>query len=850
MNSVQMDQAIADTMVTEAVAYCAQQEFSGNRESTLHALSLGRCDICRLLSDSLVEQISEYLGRMDKNLKAVYRYEPDLSIGQTPGEPGMSSTSGVGINLVAWVERKSPALNDLGSTLETVIGNSRRKISCQKATPACLILDVQAVDDQDLVELRGYGVIVDCGYIRSTKIWSREDDSRRPVTARLLQRQQSPSQLTTPFNPELAPESVLIAQGLEIEGLEPEHQAALQHRLLNLKSSLIRRIISDQLAYINIAKKWFDTADLADILEHRIGQGKIGGKAAGLVLATRILKSVADEELKEALCTPESYFLGSDQIYIFMAMNGLMHWNDQKYKPEAQIYAEYPKIVQEFQQGEFPPEVLEELRRMLVQVGSRPLIVRSSSQLEDNFGTSFAGKYNSYFCPNQGSPQENLKALTSAIMQTYASTLKPEALMYRRSKELQDYDERMAVLIQVVQGEKFGKYFLPHAAGVAFSRNIYRWTPEIRREDGFLRLVWGLGTRAVERVGDEYPRLVALSHPTLQPDDSCQSISQYSQRYVDLIDLEENQLKTLPIHEVLKPGYKPLRFIAQLEQDGYIITPRSRVKAVDISNLAITFEAFMSRTPFPEMVSRLLRDLEEHYHKAVDVEFAVHITDTYAQPPEIKISLLQCRPQSYLLDNQIVQLPADILPEDVVFSTTFIVPRGHLEDIHYVVFVSPEAYFALPTPEARNQVGRVVGQLNKVLTDIPFICIGPGRWGTTNHDLGVFVGYADIFNASALVELSGHGISPAPEPSLGTHFFLDLMEAQIYPLAICLDQPGNFFNQTFFYDTPNVIGDWIEVSDELADCVRVIDARTFRDGYHLELVMDDEAGKAVAFFTM
>ena len=850
MNSVQMDQSFADQMVMDAVAHCAKQKFSGDGERTLHALRLGRCDICRLISDNLVKQIGEYLGRMDKNVKAVYRFEPELSIDHSPGEPGMSSTVGVGINLVAWVDRKSAALNALSSTLETVIGNSRRKISCQKATPACFILDVQPVNDYDLVERRGYGVVVDCNYIRSTKVWSREDDSGRPVTARLRQRQQDPSKLTAPFNPDLVPESVLIAQGLEIERLEPEHRNALQDRLLSLKTNLIQRIISDQLAYINISKEWFSIEDLAEIHKRKIGNGRIGGKAAGLVLATRILESVADEELKGALCTPTSYFLGSDLIYIFMAMNGLMHWNEQKSKPEAQIYAEYPKIVQEFQRGGFPPEVLEELRRMLVQVGSCPLIVRSSSQLEDNFGTSFAGKYNSYFCPNQGSPQENLKALTSAITRTYASTLKPEALLYRRSKELQDYDERMAVLIQVAQGEEFGKYFLPHGAGVALSRNIYRWAPQIKREDGFMRVVWGLGTRAVERLGNDYPHLVALSHPTLQPDDSCQSIRHYSQRYVDLIDLQANELKTLPIHEVLKPGYKPLRFIAQLEQDGYIVTPRSRVKAADIPNLAITFEAFMSRTPFPELMSRLLRNLEEHYHEAVDVEFAVHITDTYAKPPEIQISLLQCRPQSYLLDTQVVPLPADIPPEDVVFSTAFIVPRGHLEDIHYVVFVSPQAYYALPSAEVRAEVGRTIRRLNEVLTGNSFICVGPGRWGTTNSDLGVFVSYADIFNAGALVELSGEGVGVAPEPSLGTHFFLDLMEAHIYPLAICLDQPGSVFNQAFFNDATNVIGDWIEVSEQQADCVRVIDARAFREGHHLELVMDDEAGKAVAFFTM
>ena len=848
MNSVQIDQTLADTMVAEAVANCAQQKFNGDTERALRALNQGHCDICRLLSDSLVEQIGAYLGKMDKNVKAVYRYEPELSF-HSSGESGLVSTTGVGINLVALVERKSAALNALGSTLETVISKSRRKISCQKATPACFILDVQTVDDVDLVERRGYGVVVENRYIRSTRIWSRKDNDKPAVKVSLRKRRPEFAQLSDPFNPELVPESVLIEQGLEIERLESESKADLQHHLLHLKGSLIRRILSDQLDYINIAKDWFSFEELAEIQSRKIGNGKIGGKAAGLVLATRILDSVADAELKEALCTPSSYFLGSDLIYLYMAMNGLMHWNEQKYKPETQIYAEYPKIVEEFLQGEFPPEVVEELRQMLLQVGSSPLIVRSSSQLEDNFGTSFAGKYNSYFCPNQGNPQENLKALTSAIIRTYASTLKPEALLYRRSKGLQDYDERMAVLIQVAQGEQSGRYFLPHGAGVAFSRNIYRWAPQIRREDGIMRLVWGFGTRAVERIGNEYPRLVALSHTTLQPDDSCQSIRQYSQHYVDLIDLQENEFKTLPVHEVLKPGYKPLRYITQMERDGYFVTPRSRVKTTEIPNLAITFEALLSGTPFPELMSRLLRYLEEHYHEAVDVEFAVQITDTYTRPQEIKISLLQCRPQSYLLDTQSVQLPANIPPENIVFKTRFIVPRGYLKDIQYVVFISPPAYFALPTSQARTEVGRIIGRLNEVLNEKSFICVGPGRWGTTNSDLGVFVSYADIFNAAALVELSGLGVGPTTEPSLGTHFFLDLMEAQIYPLAICFDDPDSYFNQAFFHDSPNVICDWIEVSEQLADCVRVIDARTFREGHHLELVMDDEAGKALAFIT-
>ena len=303
--------------------------------------------------------------------------------------------------------------------------------------------------------------------------------------------------------------------------------------------------------------------------------------------------------IRACLHIPESYFLGSDVMYIFMAMNGLMHWNDQKYKTEEQIRTEYPQIQEQFRAGVLPPEVVKELRGILDRVGRQPLIVRSSSQLEDNFGTSFAGKYDSFFCPNQGSVEENLKALTTAIARTYASTLNPEALLYRRSKKLQDYDERMAALLQVVEGETFDHYFLPDAAGVAFSHNLYRWDPQIRRDDGFVRLVWGLGTRAVERVGNDFPRLVALSHPMLQPDDSPRAIRHYSQHFVDLIDLEANLLTTMPVGEVLKSRYPPLRFLAQIEQDGYLTSPLSRILEADMAKAGHHFRPVLIQDAVP-----------------------------------------------------------------------------------------------------------------------------------------------------------------------------------------------------------------------------------------------------------
>jgi len=195
------------------------------------------------------------------------------------------------------------------------------------------------------------------------------------------------------------------------------------------------------------------------------------------------------------------------------------------------------------------------------------------------------------------------------------------------------------------------------------------------------------------------------------------------------------------------------------------------------------------------------------------------------------------------------------LPNDqIAFQTHFMVPQGFVSGIRFAIFINPEAYFSLPSAAKRKELSGVIGQLNAALTDQRFICVGPGRWGTLNTDLGVYVSYADICNAEALVELAGRGIGPAPEPSLGTHFFQDLMEAQIFPLAICVDHPDTIFNREFFYNTPNSLSallsrqDWIASDDLLTQSIHLIDVSAFRPGHHLDLAMDDEQGLAMAYF--
>jgi len=222
----------------------------------------------------------------------------------------------------------------------------------------------------------------------------------------LAERAPRPEEIEVGFNPELAPLPMLFEQAYHILKMSPEQRAKQQARLQEIKVVLIRTLVSDQLDYVSLAKDWLTVQDLDQIRKRKIGPGKIGGKAAGMLLAYRILQSEAPEEVRSLIRIPESYYLGADVMYTFMVHNDLMKWADQKYKDEAQIRAEFPMLRQEYLRGTFPQDILERFRALLVELSNRPIIVRSSSLLEDNFGTSFAGKYESHFLPNQGSLEE------------------------------------------------------------------------------------------------------------------------------------------------------------------------------------------------------------------------------------------------------------------------------------------------------------------------------------------------------------------------------------------------------------------------------------------------------------
>jgi hypothetical protein len=651
------------------------------------------------------------------------------------------------------------------------------------------------------------------------------------------------------FNPELAPWAMLFARGEEYESYPPEKRAAVQHHLKEMVVVLSKGMLTDQLDFVGLAREFFSIDDLKSIRQKRIGRGKIGGKSAGMMLAWKIIQRLGpeiDPELTKCIEIPESYFVGADVFYDFQDINNLVQFMNQKYKNLDEIRADYPELRRAYIGGEFPEDVKDRFRALLRAVGDSPIVVRSSSLLEDNFGFSFAGKYDSFFLPNQGTYEQRLSALMRAISQVYASALSPDALEYRRRMGLLDYDERMAVLIQKVVGTRYRSYFFPALAGVAFSHNPFRWNARIRREDGLVRLVWGLGTRAVDRVANDYPRMIALSHPTLRPEMGARAVSKYSQHLVDVINLETNTCETLPVSQLLSSEFPGMHVLASVNKGDYVQPVFSLLGEPDPHSLVLTFDNLIASSNFVPLLKHLLQTLEQSYERPVDIEFAVQELGG-RHGSQIRLSLLQCRPLSFRQDGRVVQIPKNIPKGNILFSANRLVPQGLVSGVRYIVWIDPNTYDRIPNPIDKIEIARVVGRLNQALNGDKFILMGPGRWGSSNISLGVKVSYADIAHASALIEVAlAHG-EHAPEASYGTHFFQDLVESHIYPLPIYPDDPGVAFNWDFFDNAPNVLSRVLPGHASHSRYIKVIDVVEASGGRRLEIVMNGEEDKALGY---
>jgi hypothetical protein len=613
-----------------------------------------------------------------------------------------------------------------------------------------------------------------------------------------------------------------------------------------LRVSLLRKFFTDQLKFIDTAKNFVTVEDFYQ-LGHRIigparSHGKLGGKSAGLFLACQIVtRSSEYTEMFGDIRSPKTWYVTSDGLLEFVHFNMLEDVFNRKYMEIDQIRREYPYVIQLFKNSYFPPDMAKGLSVALDDFEDRPLIVRSSSLLEDRMGTAFSGKYKSLFLANQGTKRERLAALQDAIAEVYASLFSPDPIEYRAERGLLDVHEEMGIMIQEVVGQRVGKYFVPAFAGVAFSNNEFRWSPRIRRKDGLVRLVPGLGTRAVDRLSDDYPYLAAPGQPALRVTTTPDEVAFYTPKFIDVINLEKNTFETVELDALLAEygnEYPLAHRIYSKVEDGTIRKPLSRMQDFESGQWVANFGGLVEDTSFLTRLHKLMGLLEERLDTPVDIEFAVDADAFY---------LLQCRPQSFGPDWAPAPIPRNLPREQLVFSAKRHVSNGRVPDVTHIVYVRPEGYHDLEDSQKLKEVGRVIGRLNKLLPKRQFALLGPGRWGSRGDiKLGVSVTYSDINNTSLLVEIARRKGNYVPDLSFGTHFFQDLVEAGIRYLPLYPDEPDVTLNDTFLTHANNVLPKILPEFAGLADTVRVIDVPQETGGQVMKVLMNADLDEAVA----
>ena len=591
---------------------------------------------------------------------------------------------------------------------------------------------------------------------------------------------------------------------------------ALVHEVLQ---HTLRMIVSRDERVIRLAERYLTLSDILAIQQRMIGTGLIGGKTVGVLLARAILKQT-DPRWRDLLEIHDSFFIGSDVFYTFLVRNGCW-WVREKQKNPSTFLDGAETARRRILRGDFPDYVLRQFSDMLDYFGQSPIIVRSSSLLEDNFGNAFAGKYDSVFCVNQGPREKRLEDLLSAVRTIYASTMSERALQYRARRGILDRDEQMGLLVQRVSGSQQGRLFYPHVAGVGLSFNPYVWSEQIDPAAGMARLVLGLGTRAVDRSDDDYTRVVSLSDPERRPESHFDSVRQYAQKRIDVLDLEDGQLTTRQFAEVVKNSPNlPLALVASLDEH---LERQARERGMrEVFPWVLTFEELLRDTPFVADLREMLKILQQAYDYPVDVEFTANFIDD----KHYKINLLQCRPFQVREAGTIPNPPTHIAPERLVLEAHgAVIGHSRIGTIDRLVYVVPDVYGQLPLND-RHHIARLIGQITRLRGSEAanhLLLMGPGRWGTNSPELGVPVRFAEINRATVLCEMVAMRDGLVPDVSLGTHFFSDLVETDILYLALFPQRQDNQLNEAFFDEQPNRLAELLPNAADWAHCIRVID---------------------------
>lgn len=600
---------------------------------------------------------------------------------------------------------------------------------------------------------------------------------------------------------------------------------------------LLRSAITRDEKFMPLVCRYFELPDLMAIIQRMIGTGLIGGKSLGMLLARAILRRKAPH-LYEKLEPHDSFFIGADVYYTYLVQNRCWELKRKVGDPlvSEERHEERQKLLLS---GTFPEHIRRQFAEMLDYFGQSPIIVRSSSLLEDSYGNAFSGKYETVFCANQGTPEDRLEAFMAAVRQVYASTLSQEALAYRAQRGLLDQDEQMSLLIQRVSGALYGDNYFPQIAGVGFSFNPYAWNEEIEPAAGMLRLVFGLGTRAVDRISSDYTRLIALNAPTLHPEGGGADSMKFSQREVDILDLSENKLTAKEFNSVIA-GIDPSSLSLDLFAEPLPDAPG------DTRHL--TFRRLVGETSFVTTMREILHTVQEAYAYPVDIEF----TANFMPSGDYRVNLVQCRPFQVRTTrgSSCVRAPSNLRRQDILMESTGpVIGQGASMRIDRLIYVVPSVYGAM-NESSRYSVARLIGKLNRMTvpgTDPVIMLAGPGRWATSTPSLGVPVSFAEINAASVVCEIAAMHEGLIPDVSLGTHFFNDLVELDMLYFAVSPHRKGHSINLDLLLSLPNKLETLIPEAAAFSHALRVVDGGDIPGGLRLNLHADTVKQKAICY---
>lgn len=507
----------------------------------------------------------------------------------------------------------------------------------------------------------------------------------------------------------------------------------------------------------------------------RMGDGSLGGKARGLAFLNRLIEkhSLTDRYENISISIPRSIVISTEYFDEFILENGLQYVIDSELSDD--------EILSEFVASRLPEGLISSLKTYLKTVDT-PLAVRSSSKLEDSNYQPFAGVYSTYMIPHVDNKDMMLRILDKAIKSVYASVFYNGSRTYIQTTGNLQSEEKMAVVIQNICGSEHNGLYYPLISGVGRSVNFYPIGGE-RMEDGIVNVVFGLGKSVVEggktlRFSPEFPKkILQLSQPYLAMRDS--------QKMMFALDLRPGAFKIsrnegvnlahIPVTEVI-PDYAN----SNLVFSTYSAVDSRIVPGVEESGARIvSFDAILKygKYPLAKALSEIMDICRKELLCEVEIEFAANV----APSGKLSLKLLQVRPISSYSAEQEVNF--DELKTSL--GTLFLesgkaLGNGFVNDVSHIVYIAPDKFNSLSTREIAAELAEINNTFKS--RNEGYILIGPGRWGSSDPNLGIPVIWSDISEAKMIVEYSMPGFQV--EPSQGTHFFQNITSLGVGYLSI------------------------------------------------------------------